>query len=141
MTEDTIALRALLEKGSDATFLREMIGFAAQRLMELETDGLCGAGHGERSADRRNQRNGYRERDWQTRAGSVELRIPKLRKGSRSAPIRTPTKLKFDTSTNDLWPFRLGSRLGAETQLRRRAVGSSSSQYRCRGCSRRRASC
>src|SRR4030088_13030 len=82
MTEDKIALRALLEKGSDATFLREMIGFAAQRLMELETDGVCGAGHGERSADRRNQRNGYRERDWETRAGSVELRIPKLRKGS-----------------------------------------------------------
>src|SRR4030088_1356759 len=73
MTEDKIALRALLEKGSDATFLREMIGFAAQRLMELETEGLCGAGHGERSADRRNQRNGYRDRDWETRAGSVEL--------------------------------------------------------------------
>src|SRR4030088_1417607 len=82
MTEDKIALRALLEKGSDATFLREMIGFAAQRLMELETDSVCGAGHGERSADRRNQRNGYRERDWETRAGTVELRIPKLRKGS-----------------------------------------------------------
>ena len=79
MTEDTIALRALLEKGSDATFLREMIGFAAQRLMELETEGLCGAGRGERSAERRNQRNGYRERDWETRAGTVELRIPKLR--------------------------------------------------------------
>ena len=43
MTDDRIALRELLEKGSDATFLREMIGFAAQRLMELETDGLCGA--------------------------------------------------------------------------------------------------
>src|SRR5471030_2522170 len=82
MTDDKIALRALLEKGSDASFLREMIGFAAQRLMELETDGLCGAGHGERSADRRNQRNGYRDRDWETRAGTVELRIPKLRKGS-----------------------------------------------------------
>src|ERR1700738_4592960 len=82
MTDDKIALRALLEKGSDATFLREMIGFAAQRLMELESEGLCGAGHGERSADRRNQRNGYRERDWETRAGTVELRIPKLRKGS-----------------------------------------------------------
>jgi transposase-like protein len=82
MTDDKIALRELLEKGSDASFLREMIGFAAQRLMELETDGLCGAGHGERSADRRNQRNGYRDRDWETRAGSVELRIPKLRKGS-----------------------------------------------------------
>src|SRR3982074_1525536 len=82
MTDDKIALRELLEKGSDASFLREMIGFAAQRLMELETDGLCGAGHGERSADRRNQRNGYRERLWETRAGSVDLKIPKLRKGS-----------------------------------------------------------
>jgi putative transposase len=82
MTDDKIALRALLEKGSDATFLREMIGFAAQRLMELETEGVCGASHGERSADRRNQRNGYRDRDWETRAGTVELRIPRLRKGS-----------------------------------------------------------
>src|SRR5713101_5599268 len=82
MTTDKIALRELLEKGSDTTFLREMIGFAAQRLMELDTDSVCGAGHGERSVDRRNQRNGYRERDWETRAGTVELRIPKLRKGS-----------------------------------------------------------
>ena len=82
MTEDTIALRALLEKGSDATFLREMIGFAAQRLIELETEGLCGARPRERSPQRINQRNGYRDRDWETRAGTVELRIPKLRKGS-----------------------------------------------------------
>ena len=82
MTNDKIALRELLEKGSDTTFLREMIGFAAQRLMELETDGLCGAGHGERSEERTNQCNGYRDRDWQTRAGTVELRIPKLRRGS-----------------------------------------------------------
>ncbi len=65
MTDDKIALRELLEKGSDATFLREMIGFAAQRLMELETDTLCGAGHGERSPERVNQRNGFRDRDWQ----------------------------------------------------------------------------
>jgi putative transposase len=82
MTDDRIALRELLEKGSDATFLREMIGFAAQRLMELEVGELAGAGHGERSPDRLVQRNGYRERDWQTRAGTVELRIPKLRRGS-----------------------------------------------------------
>jgi transposase-like protein len=58
------ALRELLEKGSDATFLREMIGFAAERLMALEAETLCGAAPGERSAGRTNQRNGYRDRDW-----------------------------------------------------------------------------
>ena len=93
MTDDRITLREHLEKGSDATFLREMIGFAAQRLMELEGDGLCGAAHGERSAERVNQRNGYRERDWQTRAGTVELRIPKLRKGTYSPAFLEPRRL------------------------------------------------
>jgi transposase-like protein len=82
MTDDKIALRELLEKGSDATFLREMIGFAAQRLMELDVGEATGAAHGERSPDRLVQRNGYRDRDWQTRVGTVELRIPKLRRGS-----------------------------------------------------------
>ena len=82
MTDDKDALRALLAKGSDASLLREMIGFAAQRLMELETEERCGAAHGARSESRRVQRNGYRDRDWETRAGTVELRIPKLRRGS-----------------------------------------------------------
>jgi putative transposase len=76
------ALRELLEKSADADLLREMIGFAAERLMELEVRGLTGAGYGERTPDRLAQRNGYRDRDWETRAGTVELRIPKLRKGS-----------------------------------------------------------
>jgi putative transposase len=93
MTDDKIALRELLEKGSDTTLLREMIGFAAQRLMELETDSLCGAGHGERSESRTNQRNGYRDRDWQTRAGSVELRIPKLRRGSYFPGFLEPRRM------------------------------------------------
>ena len=93
MTDERIALRELLEKGSDATFLREMIGFAAHRLMELDAEGACGAGHGERSADRANQRNGYRERDWQTRVGTVELRIPKLRRGSYFPAFLEPRRL------------------------------------------------
>ena len=93
MTDDKIALRELLEKGSGASFLREMIGFAAQRLMELETEERCGAGYGERTAERRNQRNGYRERDWQTRAGAVELRIPKLRRGSYFPAFLEPRRL------------------------------------------------
>ena len=82
MTDDRIALRELLEKSADADLLREMIGFAAERLMELEVQSLTGAGYGERALDRLAQRNGYRDRIWETRAGTVELRIPKLRKGS-----------------------------------------------------------
>ena len=82
MTKDKMDLQALLAKSPDADFLREMIGFAAERLMELEVGGLAGAGYGEKSAERLAQRNGYRDREWETRAGTVELRIPKLRKGS-----------------------------------------------------------
>ena len=82
MTDGETALRELLAKGTDASFLREMIGYAAERLMELEVGALTGAAHGERSPERLAWRNGYRGRDWETRAGTVELRIPKLRKGS-----------------------------------------------------------
>jgi hypothetical protein len=69
-------------RSADADLLREMIGFAAERLIELEVQGLTGAAHGERSPVRLVQRNGYRDRDWVTGAGTVELRIPKLRTGS-----------------------------------------------------------
>jgi putative transposase len=93
MTEDTMNVQALLGKSADADFLREMIGFAAQRLMELEVGGLTGAAYGEKSTERLAQRNGYRERDWETRAGTVELRIPKLRKGSYFPGFLEPRRL------------------------------------------------
>ena len=93
MTEDRMDVHALLGKSADADFLREMIGFAAQRLMELEVGGLTGAAYGEKSAERLVQRNGYRERDWETRAGTVELRILKLRKGSYFPGFLEPRRL------------------------------------------------
>src|SRR5512132_2029178 len=72
MTNDMMTLRALIEKAPDADLLRGMIGFAAHRLMELEVQGLTGAGWGEKTAARLVQRNGYRDRGWETRAGTVE---------------------------------------------------------------------
>jgi len=82
MTNATMALAELAEKGADVDMLRQMVQFAAQRLMEMEAETLCGAGYDEKSAERTNSRNGYRERAWETRAGTVELRVPKLRQGS-----------------------------------------------------------
>lgn len=93
MTDAMMSLRVLAEKSADADVLREMIGFAAQRLMELEVGGLTGAAHGEKNPERLAQRNGYRDRDWQTRAGTVELRIPKLRTGSYFPSFLEPRRM------------------------------------------------
>src|ERR1041384_3145780 len=70
-----------------------MIGFAAQRLMELEVEGKTGAAYGEKTPERLAQRNGYRDRSWETRAGTVELRIPKLRKGSYFPGFLEPRRM------------------------------------------------
>lgn len=93
MTDDMMSLKDLLAKSADADVLREMIGFAAERLMEMEIGALTGAGYGEKSAERLVQRNGYRERDWETRAGTVELRIPRLRKGSYFPGFLEPRRM------------------------------------------------
>lgn len=93
MTNDMMNVRSLVEKSADADLLRDMIGFAAERLMELEVGGATGADFGEKNPMRLAQRNGYRDRDWETRAGNVELRIPKLRKGSYFPSFLEPRRM------------------------------------------------
>ena len=82
MTNDRMALIEMIEKGADADLVRQMLAFAAERLMEAEVEARTGVPHGERDPDRLVQRNGYRERAWETRAGRIDLEIPRLRKGS-----------------------------------------------------------
>jgi putative transposase len=82
MTEERMALIELVEKQADGDLVREMLAFAAERIMEAEVEGRTGAAKGARTPMREVQRNGYRDRDWDTRAGRIALEIPKLRKGS-----------------------------------------------------------
>jgi putative transposase len=74
-------LRKQLEEASP-DLLRAMVKEMAEALMSADADVVCGAGYGERSPERVNRRNGYRGRDWDTRVGSIELAVPKLREGS-----------------------------------------------------------
>ena len=93
MTDPMMNFRTLVKKTPDADILCEMIGFAAERLMELEVGAHTGAGCGEKRTDRLAQREGYRGRDCETRAGTVELRIPKLRKGSCFPSFLEPQRM------------------------------------------------
>jgi putative transposase len=120
MTDDTMALRDMLEKTADTDFLREMIGFSAQRLMELEVESLTGAPHGTRTPDRLTHRNGYRERDWETRAGCVELRIPRLRKGSHFPSFLEPRRMS--ENSNSHFDFPSVARAFVRSALARRAA-------------------
>jgi transposase-like protein len=122
MTDAMMDLRTLLEKTPDADLLREMIGFAAKRLMELEVGALTNAAWGEKSRERLGQRNGYRERPWETRAGTVDLRVPKLRKGSYFPGFLHPRRVveKALVAVIRGRPTCTGSRRGRSTTWSRR---------------------
>src|SRR4051794_4181167 len=92
MTEDRMALIELLQKSEDGDFLRSVAEAVLQLLMEADVEGLIGAARHERSAERLNYRNGYRDRTFDTRLGPLSLRIPKLRQGSYFPPFLEPRK-------------------------------------------------
>ena len=93
MTEGRLPLAELLEKAGEGDFLRSVAEAVLQLLMEADAEGLVGAGRHERTAERLNYRNGYRERALDTRLGSLQLRIPKLRQGSYYPPFLEPRKV------------------------------------------------
>jgi putative transposase len=92
MTEDRLPLAELLAKAGDGDFLRSVAEAVVQLLMETDVEGLIGAGRHERTAERATYRNGYRDRSLDTRLGSLQLRIPKLRQGSYFPPFLEPRK-------------------------------------------------
>jgi transposase-like protein len=93
MTDEMMNLRSLVEKTPDADLSREMIGFAAERLMELEVGAVTGAADEKKVAGRKAQRSGYRDRNCETRTGTAELRIPKLRTGSCFSGFLGPRRM------------------------------------------------
>src|SRR3712207_9393649 len=92
MTEERLPLAELLAKAGDGDFLRSVAEAVLQMLMEADVEGLIGAARYERTGERLNWRNGYRERTLDTRLGPVQLRVPKLRQGSYFPPFLEPRK-------------------------------------------------
>jgi len=87
MTDERLPLSELLEKAGEGDFLRAVAEAVLQLLMEADVEGLIGAGRYERNGERMTWRNGYRDRALDTRLGSLQLRIPKLRQGSYFPPV------------------------------------------------------
>jgi transposase-like protein len=132
MTDDRMALVELLQKSGDGDFLRAVAEAVLQILMQADVEGLIGAGRHERSGERLNYRNGFRDRTLDTRLGALNLRIPKLRQGSYFPPFLEPRK----TAEKALVMVQeLGSAAcqpGASTSWCRRWGSAASRRARCR---------
>jgi len=97
MTNPTIALMEYMRKlnqDQDGDVLREMVRVLTQMVMEMEVEQKIGAERYERTPERKNRRNGYREREWHTRVGEIPLRIPKVREGTYFPSLLEPRRLE-----------------------------------------------
>jgi hypothetical protein len=116
MTEERLPLAELLAKAGDGDFLRSVAEAVLQMLMEADVEGLIGAGRYERTGERLNWRNGYRERTLDTRLGPVQLRVPKLRQAATSRPSSSPGRpRRRHWSPSSRRPGSAGSRPGGWT--------------------------
>lgn len=148
MAKLSMALAELVEKGAQDDVVRELLGLVAERLMEFEIEQRTGAEYGARSADRANSRNGYRDRLWETRAGSIDLRVPKLFgrcDNSRRRKYRwrkgNPGHRRWPNEAEPFWTDFLRSRAAvyAASSLSS-ATRTSVSKLQSPRCSRRRGS-
>jgi transposase-like protein len=92
MTDDNMAFLERLQKKGGGDFLKELAEAVLDRLMQLDVEGLIGAERYERTDGRTTHRNGYRDRELETRLGTLELKIPKLRRGSYFPAFLEPRK-------------------------------------------------
>ena len=133
MAEDRMALVELLQKSGDGDFLRAVAEAVLQILMEADVEGVIGAGRHERTGDRLNYRNGYRERSLDTRLGSLQLRIPKLRQGSYFPPLLEPRKTAEKALVTVILEAWIG---GVSTSWFRRWGSAASRRARSPSCAR-----
>src|ERR1700756_1852381 len=137
MTEARLALSELLEKAGDGDFLRTVAEAVLQLLMEADVEGLIGAGRYERSGERTTWRNGHRDRVLDTRLGSLQLRIPKLRQGGYFPPFLEARKVSekaLIAVIQEAWIA--GFRRDGSTSWFRRWVCRGSASRRSPSCAR-----
>src|SRR4051812_21205777 len=125
MTEDRLPLAELLQKAGDGDFLRAVAEAVLQLLMESDVEGLIGAGRYERSAERLTWRNDFRERALDTRLGTLQLRVPKLRQGFYFPPFLEPRKVSEKAGARGRHPGGLDRR-GCGPARRRAGAGDGS---------------
>ena len=140
MTDERLPLAELLQKAGDGDFLRSVAEAVLRLLMEADAEGVIGAARHERTAERQTYRNGYRDRALDTRLGTLQLRIPKLRAGpSYVPPVLEPRKTSEKALVaviQEAWIGGVSTRPGASTTWPRPWACRASTRARSASCAR-----